>query len=126
MNRHDPRAQERPPSPAELEGEIHDPRAHPILRTWGGRGQDSPAHDANRDPAQGSADATKDRMSLACFDKASLAAYLRLSYRSLDRCGAAGLLPTPDLTLGSSPRWLPETITRWLKGRPRLPGRGRR
>jgi hypothetical protein len=59
------------------------------------------------------------------LDKARLAAYLGLSYRSLDRCLAVGVLPAPDLTIGRSPRWLATTIEKWLKSRPRLPGRGR-
>jgi hypothetical protein len=60
------------------------------------------------------------------FDKRRLAHYLGLSIRSLDRAAAMGLLPAPDLVVGRSPRWSPETITRWLKTRPRLQGRGGR
>ena len=58
-----------------------------------------------------------------CYTKATLAAFLELSVRSLDRADAAGLLPAPDLIAGRSPRWTPTTIERWLKNHPRLPGR---
>jgi hypothetical protein len=58
-----------------------------------------------------------------CLDKQGFARYLGISTRSLDRAAAVGLLPRPDLTIGRSPRWSPETITRWLRTRPRLPGR---
>lgn len=61
-----------------------------------------------------------------CLGKAELARYLGISVRSLDRAIAAGLLPRPDLTIGRSLRWSPETIHRFLKTRPRLPGRGGR
>jgi hypothetical protein len=59
----------------------------------------------------------------ACFDKSGLARYLGLSVRSLDRANAAGLLPAPDLVVGRSPRWSPQTVATWLRSRPRLPGR---
>jgi hypothetical protein len=59
------------------------------------------------------------------FTKKSLAAYLQVSIRSLDRAAALGLLPQPDLVIGRSPRWAPSTISMWLKSRPRLPGRSR-
>jgi hypothetical protein len=58
-----------------------------------------------------------------CLDKAGLARFLNLSVRSLDRANAMGMLPHPDLVCGRSPRWSPDTIARWLKTRPRLPGR---
>ncbi len=61
-----------------------------------------------------------------CLDKSGLAQYLGVSVRSLDRANAAGLLPRPDLVVGRSPRWSPDTIKRWLKARPKLPGRGGR
>jgi hypothetical protein len=60
-----------------------------------------------------------------CFTKRSLADYLGLSVRSLDRAAAAGLLPPADLFVGRSPRYSPETISKWLRTRPRLPGRGK-
>jgi hypothetical protein len=58
-----------------------------------------------------------------CFTKQSLADFLETSVRTLDRAAALGLLPAPDLVLGRSPRWSPTTIERWLRNRPRLPGR---
>ena len=58
-----------------------------------------------------------------CYSKQELARFLGLSVRSLDRANAAGLLPAPDLVVGRSPRWSPETVRKWLKSRPRLPGR---
>ena len=59
----------------------------------------------------------------SCFDKRGLARFLGLSVRSLDRANALGLLPIPDLTVGRSPRWSPETVSKWLRTRQRLPGR---
>jgi predicted DNA-binding transcriptional regulator AlpA len=59
-----------------------------------------------------------------CLDKRGLGRFLGVSVRTLDRAIAAGLLPRPDLLIGRSPRWAPETINRWLKARPKLPGRG--
>jgi hypothetical protein len=58
-----------------------------------------------------------------CYTKRTLAGYLGLSVRSLDRANALGLLPIPDLTVGRSPRWSPETVSKWLRTRQRLPGR---
>jgi hypothetical protein len=59
----------------------------------------------------------------SCVDKRGLARFLGLSVRSLDRANALGLLPCPDLVVGRSPRWSPETVSKWLRTRPRLPGR---
>jgi predicted DNA-binding transcriptional regulator AlpA len=59
-----------------------------------------------------------------CLDKNGLAQYLGISVRSLDRATAMGLLPQPDLVVGRSPRWAPDTIKRWLRARPKLSGRG--
>jgi hypothetical protein len=59
----------------------------------------------------------------SCLDKRGLARFLGVSVRSLDRANALGLLPAPDLVVGRSPRWSPDTISRWLRTRPRLPGR---
>ncbi len=61
-----------------------------------------------------------------CLDKRGLGRFLGISIRSLDRANAAGLLPAPDMHLGRSPRWSQKTIERWLKARPKLPGRGGR
>jgi hypothetical protein len=59
----------------------------------------------------------------SCLDKRRLASFLGLSVRSLDRANSLGLLPCPDLVVGRSPRWSPDTISKWLRTRPRLPGR---
>jgi hypothetical protein len=56
-------------------------------------------------------------------DRRSLAHYLRFSTRTLNRLMAAGSLPPPDLVIGKSPRWSPRTVEKWLRSRPRLPGR---
>src|SRR5262245_61874035 len=95
---------------------------------WAIRGQASADHSARSHPADESADhasvtladeAAEDR----CFDKRRLAYFLGLSVRSLDRANAVGLLPCPDLVVGRSPRWSPETVHKWLRTHPRLPGR---
>jgi hypothetical protein len=59
----------------------------------------------------------------SCVDKCGLARFLGVSVRSLDRANALGLLPCPDLVVGRSPRWSTETVSKWLRTRPRLPGR---
>jgi hypothetical protein len=58
-----------------------------------------------------------------CMNKSQLARFLGLSVRSLDRAAALGLLPAPDLVLGRSARWSPDTISKWLRTHPHLPGR---
>jgi hypothetical protein len=94
-----------------------------------GRGQRPLDPAVTHDPAITSAEAipapTTDEAAVAvCYDNARLARYLGVSVRSLDRANAAGLLPCPDLVCGRSPRWSPSTIAKWLKTRPKLPGRG--
>ena len=91
-------------------------------RSWAMCGQ------ANGDPrlSPDSAAGTDEAAVATCYTKRTLARFLDISTRSLDRAIAAGLLPTPDLTVGSSPRWSPSTIERWLRSHPRLPGRGKR
>ncbi len=44
-----------------------------------------------------------------------LCAVLRCGTATLDRLRAAGRLPRPDLRIGRSPRWRPETIRRWIE-----------
>jgi hypothetical protein len=62
-----------------------------------------------------------------CLDKRGLARFFGISVRSLDRANALGLLPAPDLVVGRSPpRFSPDTVSRLLRTRPRLPGRGRK
>ena len=52
----------------------------------------------------------------ACYSKASLAEYLEISKRSVDRKIQDGTLPRPDLRLGdNSPRWRERTIADWLE-----------
>src|SRR5262249_5343623 len=65
---------------------------------------------------------TDQAASEACFTKQTFVRHLALSVRSLDRAAAAGLLPAPDLLVGRSPRWSPETVAKWLRSKPRLPG----
>ncbi len=97
-------------------------------RRWAMRGQSPHVCRESLEPVAPSAAAapvqpTQDAPD-RCLDKSGLAQYLGVSVRSLDRANAAGLLPRPDLVVGRSPRWSPETIKRWLKARPNLPGRG--
>jgi hypothetical protein len=61
----------------------------------------------------------------SCYTKQTLARFLGLSVRSLDRANALGLLPRPDVVCGRSPRWSPSTVEKWLRTRPKLPGRGK-
>lgn len=58
-----------------------------------------------------------------CFTWKTLAQHLSYSVRSLTRANAMGLLPVHDLVVGRSPRWSPQTIEKWLRTKPRLPGR---
>jgi hypothetical protein len=59
----------------------------------------------------------------AFFKTRTLCQWLGISIRSWTRAASLGLTPAPDLIVGRSPRWSPSTIERWLKTRPRLPGR---
>jgi hypothetical protein len=77
------------------------------------------------DADAGSVTPTDEAAVARCYTKRTLAGYLGLSVRSLDRANALGLLPCPDLVIGSSPRWSPATIEKWLRTCPRLPGRGK-
>jgi hypothetical protein len=127
MNRHDPGAQKKPRGPASPRGKIHDPGARLILSSWERCGQDPQANPASDCPANGSASLSRESITdvVPYHTKASFARRCAWSIRSIDRAAAMGLLPPPDLMLGRSPRWSPETVERWLKSRPRLPGRGR-
>jgi hypothetical protein len=117
----------KPPNRAELGGLESDPGTLPIIPVWAIRGQTPHDLAPSPDPTERSADhasvALSDEVAACCFTKKTLAEYLVLSVRSLDRAAALGLLPCPDLIVGRSPRWSPDTITRWLRTRPRLPGR---
>ena len=123
-----PEAKKNPPGPASPRGENRNPEAHRILPEWAMRGNTSQSNT----PCPGTPDTSvnpnpvheTDEAALAvCFDKQGLARFLGLSVRSLDRANAMGLLPCPDLVCGRSPRWSPSTIERWLRTKPRLPGR---
>jgi hypothetical protein len=117
----------RPRGPEIEEGDIlRDQNAPTILSPWEHRGQSGGISSASPVNTATSAELPSEHASDACFDKASLARFLDISYRSLDRAWAARALPEPDFWFGRSPRWLPESIRRWLKTRPRLPGRGGR
>src|SRR5262249_20344039 len=96
-------------------------------RVWAGRGQ-APGPAGLQETVGGSTQPqpgglTQQAATARCFTKRTLADYLGLSVRSLDRANAVGLLPCPDLVVGRSPRWSPETVHKWLRTHPRLPGR---
>jgi predicted DNA-binding transcriptional regulator AlpA len=90
------------------------------------RGQAPRAPASTLDTSEPSSPTTPVPQTDHCFSKQQLAAYLGVSTRTLDRAAAMGLLPRPDLQVGRSPRWSPETVTKWLRTRPKLPGRGGR
>jgi hypothetical protein len=124
---HDPGAQKNPPGP-DSGTEGGDSRRQ-ILRAWASCGKShnssAPSPDpATTSPAPSTVQVTDD--ALACLTKRKLAALLMISVRSLDRSIAEGVIPSPDLWIGPSPRWTERTISRWLKTRPKLPGRGRK
>jgi hypothetical protein len=80
-----------------------------------------PATSKGANPVQ-----TADEAAVVCFfTKRTLCEWLAISIRSWDRAAAAGMTPAPDLICGSSARWSPETVQKWLRSKPRLPGRGR-
>jgi hypothetical protein len=73
------------------------------------RGQTPRDHAATPGPPDGSADRASVTLSdeaavVRCYTKKTLAQFLGLSIRSLDRANALGLLPCPDLVVGRSPR----------------------
>jgi hypothetical protein len=125
----DPGAQKGPGGSGNPRGENHDPDAHPIIRVWATGGSDSRDSAASPNPPDRSATPSTDTVTddaLACITKRKLAALLMISVRSLDRAIAEGVVPEPDLWIGPSPRWTGRTISRWLRTRPKLPGRGRK
>src|SRR4051794_7953852 len=78
-----------------------------IARLWAGCGQAA----GNRHPSSDTTDGSAGRASATqtdeaavarCLTKRTLAAYLLMSVRSLDRANALGLLPSPDLVVGRS------------------------
>ena len=99
-------------------------------RSWAMRGQAPCGPAGTQEAAVGSADPasvslTDEAATARCFTKKALAHYLGLSIRSWDRAAAMKLTPAPDLVVGSSPRWSPATIEKWLRTHPRLPGCGK-
>jgi hypothetical protein len=104
------------------------------LEMWATRGQDATLHRPSPGPASGSIDpksvSLTDEAVIAavCYTRKSLAHFLGISTRTFDRLAGQGLFPAPDLVIGSSARgssarWAPTTIARWLASKPRLPGR---
>lgn len=100
----------------------------PIIPSWDARDQGERSQSTIPVPAYTSAKSNPVQITgeapARCFSKSTLARFLGLSVRSLDRAKAMGVMPPPDLVVGRSPRWSPETIQRWLRSKPRLPGRG--
>ena len=47
---------------------------------------------------------------------AELADQLGISRRTIERERSAGRFPEPDLHIGKSPLWKPETIRAWIDG----------
>jgi hypothetical protein len=45
-----------------------------------------------------------------------LAAILNCSRRLVERMRSAGKVPKPDMHVGRCPRWMPETLRRWIAG----------
>ena len=124
-SRRNPDAQKKSPRTGKSEGQESQPRRAPILSSWATRGNASHDPAASPEASTLSINSNPAHEAVAvCFDKAGLARFLGLSVRSLDRANAMGLLPCPDLVCGRSPRWSPSTIAKWLKTRPKLPGRG--
>ena len=80
----------------------------------------TPAHFSEANPVH----ETDEAAVAVCFTTRTLCEWLGISIRSWTRAAALGLTPAPDLVVGRSPRWSPQTIERWLKTRPKLPGRG--
>jgi hypothetical protein len=102
---------------------------HKSLRVWEGQGQDSRAPTTNPQPPDASGDLASDKASedpmSRCFTKRSFSAFMQWSERTTDRLIASGAMPRPDCWINDRPRWLPSTIERWLKSKPKLRGRGR-
>jgi hypothetical protein len=115
----------RPPGRTIREGRESGPNSPAILSPWECRGQAAVSSVPRPIQAVSSAEAPSDNTSDRMFGKQELADFLRISVRTLDRLDARRLIPEPDLTIGRSPKWLSETVKRWLATKPRLSGRGR-
>jgi predicted DNA-binding transcriptional regulator AlpA len=101
--------------------QARSPKSTPL---WCQCGQDSSRVDA-RLVTRDYSDATNpvQETGEVCFTRQTLARFLNISTRTLDRLAGQGLLPKPDLLVGRAARWTPQTIERWLKARPTMPGR---
>jgi predicted DNA-binding transcriptional regulator AlpA len=91
---------------------------------WEGCDKDTPV--TAKRPEQPSITLTDEEAVAVCFTKKTVCEFLSISTRTWDRLAAQGMVPAPDLIVGSSARWSRDTITRWLRSKPRLPGRGKR
>jgi hypothetical protein len=91
---------------------------------WEGCAQGSPT--PREIPDRPSNEISDEEAVAVCFTKKSLCAFLSISTRTWDRLAAQGMTPVPDLIVGASARWSPDTIRRWLRSSPRLKGRRKR
>jgi hypothetical protein len=108
MSRHDPGAKRKPPSPAELRGETHDPSAIITILARSRNGQRDDSHDH---PA--ASPVIEPTVTIADWLR-----ILRLSRRGFERLRSSGRIPQPDVNVGTgsrSPRWLASTVRRWLE-----------
>jgi hypothetical protein len=126
--KHDPRAQIKPHGPGRNPRGESDPNAHSILRLGANLGRShavpAPSPDHPDRPADSARAATSDARLPLGLPKKDVCRWLSISTKTWDRSAAQGLTPAPDYHVGKSPRWLATTIERWLKTRPKLPGRG--
>jgi len=98
------------------------PNSRPL---WAMRGQSPLDPAATSPPAITSSEANPvHETDLAVyFTRRTLCQRLQISERSWSRAAALGLTPEPDIQIGPSARWSRSTIERWLRTKPRLPGR---
>jgi len=127
-SRRNPDAHKNPPGPTSPRGENRNPDAPVRVSGWSGRGQQShaPALSPSTSDPSTELNPVDQTAVVRCWSKKTLCEWLGISTRSWDRAAAAGLTPAADLVIGSSARWAPQTIAKWLRTRPVLPGRGRR
>jgi|SRR5208337_515313 len=126
MNHRNLGAQKKPPrSPAgNLEGVNRDLEAPATVPEWSGRGKAflDPAASPIPPPipAGPCSDATTDPV---FYTRKTLCRLIQVSERTWSRAAAQGLTPQPDILIGREARWSPSTIQRWLRSKPRFPGR---
>ncbi len=128
MTSRNPDARKKTLRPGNPRVESRNPNALEILPSREGCGQQRRNPAPSPAPAITSTEASSvhetDLAAVAvCFTWKTLAEHLNTSVRTLTRANAMGLLPCPDLVCGRSPRWSPSSIERWLRTKPRLPGR---